>query len=106
MKKVMIGLVMLMISSFGMAEVYVDAGFGYAITSYSYENNLSCGYDNLARFQCSTSSKEVEGIIFDVELGYTKGNMTYFFRHTSLPLEYDGRGFNLIGFKKRFKVFE
>jgi len=86
------------------AEAYLDVGLGVAKSDYSYQVSQKC-YD--WHYGCSSyTAKPVDGYMGTVEAGYTSGSYTIYYSHTSIINERDGRGLNMLGVKKRIKLFE
>lgn len=104
MKKTLL-LVMLAFSGTVLAETYVDIGLGIADSSYGYDVSISCQYDAWYAY-CSANAEPFRGVVGTVEAGYTKNGFTVYASHTSIINEKDSKGLNILGIKKRIRLFE
>lgn len=88
------------------AEGYVEIGAGLADSDYAYEITQGCEQKSFTKISCVATPTNLRGVVGTVEFGYTSRTWTVYFSHTSLINEKDGSGMNILGVKKRIKLFE
>lgn len=92
--------------SLAQAEAYLDIGLAAAKADYVYAVKQECGVNAANKYYCTSHIREVSGVMGAVEIGYTEDSYTVYYSHLSLINDKDGRGLNMLGIKKRIRLFD